>query len=405
MSIWLKRGLIACALAALVAAAIYVLQPEPIPVDVSTIGRGELQVTVAEDGVTRIRDVFVVSAPITGKLERLTLEVGDLVEAGERIALVRPVDPPIRDVRTMRELEAALKAAEAGVMLGRAEVERAEAALRYAELELRRQRELAQRGVASERVLQQAQLEADTRRAQVSQAKANLELRRRELESAQARVLEPAAGAALPAGDACCVEIIAPSSGAVLKLHTESEQVVQAGAELLEIGDRASLELIVDLLSSDAVRVKAGDTAWITNWGGSERLEARVRRIDPAGFTKVSALGIEEQRVNATIDIVAARSDWVRLGHDFRIFVEIVVWKSENALRVPLAALFRQGDSWAVFIAEGETAALREVTLGRRNDAHAEVLDGLQQGDTVILHPSDRIANGVDIVRRSEETL
>ncbi len=399
--IWTKRALGALAMIAVAAAAYFALQPNPVLVDTAQVERGLVEVTINEDAVTRIEDVFEVSAPITGKLERLGFEVGDLVEKGQKIAAVRPVDPPMRDARTRRELEAALKAARAGITLGEAEVARSEAAVRFSTLDLARQETLAKQRIISERVLQQAELELDTRNAQLRQAKANLEFRKREFESAQARVLEPSAALNNGAGSQCCVDVLAPASGALLKLFGESERVVQAGTNLVEIGDRSKIEIVADLLSEDAVKAKAGNLVWVENWGGPEKLRAKVKRIDPSGFMKVSTLGIEEQRVNTIIQITEPRKNWVRLGHDFRVYVRIVIWRSENALRVPVSALFRRGDDWAAFVMEGERAVERKVEIGRRSETYAEVMKGLQVGQNVVLHPSDRISDQTRIEVRN----
>ncbi len=250
-------------------------------------------------------------------------------------------------------------------------------------------------------MLQQAELDLDTRNAQLRQAKANLEFRKREFESAQARVLEPSAALTDRAALQCCVDVLAPARGALLKLFGESERVVQAGTKLVEIGDRSKIEIVADLLSEDAVKAKAGNLVWIENWGGPHKLRAKVKRIDPSGFMKVSALGIEEQRVNTIIQITEPRKNWVRLGHDFRVYVRIVIWRSETALRVPVSALFRQGDDWAVFVMEGERAVERKVEIGHRSETHAEVTSGLQEGLSVVLHPSDRISDQTRIEKRS----
>lgn len=399
--LWTKRLLALAAVGGVAVAAYFALQPRPVLVDVAPIDRGLIETTISEDGVTRIEDVFQISAPITGKLERLEFEVGDLVEKGQKLAAVRPVDPPMRDARTRRELAAAIKAARAGVTLGEAEVARAEAAVRFSTLDLARQQQLAKQRVISVRVLQQAELELDTKNAQLRQAKANLDFRKRELESAEARMLEPteimkSGGAA----NQCCVDIRAPVAGAVLKLFTESEQVVPAGTKLLEIGDRRKLEIVADLLSEDAVRVRAGDLVWIENWGGTKRLAAKVKRIDPSGFLKVSALGIEEQRVNTIIQITEPRKHWLRLGHDFRVYVRVVVWRGTDVLRVPLSALFRKGNAWLVFVAANGKASEQEIVVGHRSETHAEIKTGLEEGQTVILHPSDRVMHGTLVAER-----
>ena len=391
---WTKRLLAVAAVIAVTLAAYYAMKPKPVLVDVARIDRGLIEATINEDAVTRIEDVYEVYAPITGNLERLEFEVGDLVEKGQKLAAVRPVDPPMRDARTRRELEAALKAARAGVTLGEAEVAQAEASVKFSMLDLARQAQLAKERVVSEKVLQQAELELDTRNAKLRQAKANLEFRRRELESAEARMLEPSAMRSITKAEQCCVDILSPAAGAVLKLFTESEQVVQAGKKMLEIGDRNKLEIVADLLSEDAVQVSTGDPVWIENWGGPTRLEARVKRIDPSGFMKVSALGIEEQRVNTIIELTEPHDNWLRLGHDFRVYVRIVTWREENALRIPLSALFRSGDNWSVFTVLNGNAVEQKIKIDRRSETHARVIEGLEEGQPVILHPSDRVSNG-----------
>lgn len=198
------------------------------------------------------------------------------------------------------------------------------------------------------------------------------------------------------------VEVFAPENGRVLKIQTESEQVVRPGEALLEIGDPNDLEIVVDLLSTDAVKVKQGAQAHVEGWGGGTELAAKVRRIDPAGFTKISALGIEEQRVNTILDLVDLRENWQQLGHNFRVFVRVIVWKSDNVLQVPLSALFRSGDDWAVFKFEDGRAKLTPIKIGQRNSKHAEIIEGLDARDRVILHPSDRVADGVGVEERDQ---
>jgi HlyD family secretion protein len=247
--------------------------------------------------------------------------------------------------------------------------------------------------------MDQAVSAAETARAQVRQAEASLRLHRSELASARARLIQPgeedAAGSA-----ACCVLIRAPVDGVVLKVHAESAQVVAAGAPIAEIGDPGDMEVSVDLLSMDAVRVTSGAAARIEDWGGGEALEARVRRVEPSAFTKVSALGIEEQRVNVILDLLEPRTAWEALGHEFRVFVRIRIWRGEDVVRVPLAALFRRGDQWAVFKVMEGGAVTTSVSIDHRDTRFAEVTEGLSPGDVVILHPSDQIEDGAPVEAR-----
>jgi HlyD family secretion protein len=398
----IKRALLAAFALLLASAFIYALLPNPILVDVAVVNEGTLEVTVDEEGETRIREIYTVSAPIAGKVRRSPREVGDVVVKGETIvAVIQPGDPSFLDVRKRRELEAAVAADEAAVSHAKTHIIRAEAELKFARSELKRAQSLANRGTVSQRTLEKADMEVGVRVAALDEAKSDLELRHRELDSARARLIGPETQSGpVDDGDDCCVQVKAPEGGRVLKILSESEQVVGAGSPLLEIGDPQDLEIVVDLLSTDAVKVTNGAPAHIEGWGGDKDLKARVRRIDPAGFTKVSALGIEEQRVNTVLDLIDVKSNWQQLGHDFRVFVRITVWKSDTAVRVPLSALFRSGDAWAVFkVVDGE-ARLAKVQIGQRNTEHAEVLSGLETGDRVILHPSDRVVDGIAIEER-----
>ena len=400
----IKRGLLGAFALFIALLFIYALMPSPVLVDTEMIGRGPLEVTVDEEGETRIREVYTVSAPVGGKVLRAPREIGDRVEKNKTlVAVIQPVDPSFLDVRRRRELESAVAAAEAAVSHTRTQIVRAQAELRFAESEKVRAESLAQRGTVSKRTLEKAQMDVDVRGAELEQSRANLELRQRELESAKARLIGPQTRIDTEVnGENGFVEVFAPENGRVLKIQTESEQVVRPGEALLEIGDPNDLEIVVDLLSTDAVKVKQGAQAHVEGWGGGRELAAKVRRIDPAGFTKISALGIEEQRVNTVLDLVDPKENWQQLGHDFRVFVRVTVWKSDDVLRVPLSALFRSGDDWAVFKFEDDRAVLTPVKIGQRNSEHAEIIEGLDARDRVILHPSDRVADGVGVEERDQ---
>jgi HlyD family secretion protein len=397
-NVHVKRTLIALTGALIALGFAWALWPKPVPADVATISRGPLTVTVDEEGKTRIRQVYTVSSHITGKLQRLDLRVGDVVKKNETIvAVVEPSAPPLLDLRTTREQTAHVAAAKAFVVLAEAEVRAARADLRFAESELTRAEALQNTPAMSPRTLEKARIDVDMRKAALARAQANEEVRKRELESAEARLLPPdeAALGRVPAG--CCVRIIAPESGRVLKLLQESEKVVLAGTPLVDIGDPTDIEIVVELLSAEAVRVSEGAEASIEAWGGAAPLNGRVRRIEPSGFTKVSALGIEEQRVRVILDFVSGRDSPARLGHDYRIFARISIYAAADAVRVPVSALFRRGNAWAVFVVEGGRARLTEIEIGERNATFAEVRKGLQPGANVILYPSDRVGDGVRI--------
>lgn len=399
MRIWWRRSFWLLALLAAAAAFGWALWPRPVLVDVAAVGHGPLEVTVEDEGTTRIREVYVVSAPATGKMLRSQREVGDEVVADRTVvAVIEPTDPALLDVRTQRVNEAAVEAARAAVDLAEAQVRQARSQLAFAQGDLRRADELAARQAIAERTLEKARLDVATAEAAVASAIATLEVRRRELESARARLIQPGQAAATATG--CCVQVKAPVSGRVLKIVAESEQVVQAGAPLIEIGDPGKLEVVVDLLSRDAVRIAVGAPARIESWGGDTVLAARVRRIEPTGYTKVSALGIEEQRVKAVLDFTDPPEAWRKLGHAFRIVARITAWRGDDVLQVPLGALFRAGDSWAVFVVEGGRAKLRRVDLAERNLRGARVVSGLADGERIVLHPSDRIQDGVRVAPR-----
>lgn len=352
----IKRGLLGALVVVILAGLFYAMRPLPIAVDVAKIGPASLQVVIEEEGVTRIREVYRVSAPVGGKFRRAPREVGDQVIAGKTIvASIEPEDPPFLDIRKRRELEAGVAAAKAAITLARAEVRRAKAELGYAKSDLARSKLLAENNTVSAKTLDQAQMQFETHTAGVESVEATLELRKRELESAQARLIGPETPVK-PRDGVCCVQIKAPESGQVLKIFHESEQVVKAGATLLEIGDPKDLEITVDLLSTDAVKVKPGAMAIIKDWGGVGVLRALVEHIEPSGFKKVSALGIEEQRVKIVLKLIEPYEKWHKLGHDFRVFINIIIWSKKDVLTVPLSALFRQGSEWATFKIVDDTA-------------------------------------------------
>lgn len=380
-------------LAVLVAAA-WALWPRPVAVETAVLSRQNLRVVVEDEGKSRIRDVFTVSAPIPGQMMRVDLMAGDVVEADKTVvATLRPVTPTLLDARALRIAEAAVAAAQAGVDLSLAQLRQAEAQLSFMRSELQRAETLAERGTISPRSFEKAKLDVDTAQAAVESARAAQMVRQRELESAEAALSQ----GQRPRGDGqCCVEVRAPVSGRVLRVLTESEQVVNAGTPLVEIGDPDDLEIVADILSRDAVRIVPGASAEILGWGG-DPLPAHVLRIDPSAETKISALGIEEQRVNVVLGLDGPHQAWERLGHGFRVIVRIDLWQGQDILAVPIGSLFRHGDSWAVFVMETGRARLRSVTIGERNDEFAEVRDGLAAGETVILHPSDLVEDGVAV--------
>lgn len=376
-------------------------RPQAIPVDLLELEPGALVVTVDEEGETRVRDVFVLSAPVAGRMLRIEAEAGDNVKANESVlAEIEPVDPTFLDFRSEAQAQAAVRSAESATALAQAEVDQALAELDFARAELRRARELIVDNTISRRELDDAERQQKTTKATYATKLAALQVKKFELERARAELLSPTQGRP-PPGECECVPIRSPVDGVILRVLQESEGVVPAGEPLLEIGNSADLEIVVDLLSADAVRVAAGQRVIIHGWGGEVPLEGRVRRVEPFGFTKISALGIEEQRVNVIVDLVSEPAQWERLGHGYQVDLRIVLWEGEQLVKVPLTALFRDSGRWTVFVdADGE-AARRYVEVGRRNGLEAQIVAGLEVGERIVMHPNDQVIEGVRIRPRS----
>ncbi len=362
-------------------AAFVLLRPTAVPVDTARVARGSLQVTVDEEGETRVRDRYVVAAPVAGRVSRISSREGDAVGPGTVLARIypAPLDPRSRDQATAR-----LEAAEDAERAAEAAAAQARAAHDQAHRGWDRARQLAAQNLIAPEERERAELE-ETSRA-------------RELESAEFRAQAAAhdvelARAAL-ATDREPIVLRSPVRGRVLRVPEASERVVVAGAPLVEVGDPAKLEVVADLLSSDAVTVSPGALVLIEGWGGAAALPGQLRTVEPSGFTKVSALGVEEQRVNVVADFVDPPGS---LGDRYRVEIRIVVWRGDSVLTAPTSALFRRGDGWSVFVVDRGRARQRDVVVGHRTPFDAEILRGLAQGEVVIRHPSDRIAEGVRV--------
>jgi HlyD family secretion protein len=405
---WKRRAIWGLLLALIAVGLVWFAWPNPIPVDLATVSKGPMEVTVDDEGKTRVRHIYTVSAPIAGKVLRIShpfgekgssVHVGDQVKAAETVvAVMQPTAPSFLDVRSREELQAMLTAADAAVVLSEAEVRRIEAALEFSRSELRRSEALARTNSIPERTLEKARLDVATNEAVLASAKAQHDVRRSERAVVAARLINPSRDTPAVTSPDCCVQLRAPVTGVVLKITQDSEAVVLPGTPLIDIGNPLDLEVVADLLSTDAVQIKVGAPVRIDGWGGRP-IEGRVVRVDPAGFLKVSALGIEEQRVRTTIDFSGPAEEWSRLGHDYRVIVHVTVWAGD-VLNVPVAALFRQGEQWAVYSVNNGRAQVTEVTIGHRNNRIAELVSGLSAGDRVVLHPSDRISSGVAVTQR-----
>ena len=412
-SVTLRRAALSLAALAVVGTVVYAMLPKPVGVDLAAVERGPLQVTVDEDGQTRIKERYVVSSPLSGRLLRIGLNVGDAVVAGETIlARIQPEDPALLDPRETAKAEARVKAAVARLSQAATQLDRAKATLDFAESEVARVRRLVEKNAATSSQIEAQELQFRSATEDYKAAKFGEEIARFELELEQAALLrtqspgEPSeddgqadAGnrPSAPTGEFL---IRAPISGRVLRLAQESATTTSPGMELVELGDPLDLEVIVDVLSSDAVRIVPGAQALLDQWGGEEPLSAVVRLIEPSGFTKISALGVEEQRVNVVLDFENPPEDRPTLGDGFRVEARIVVWEESDVVKIPTSSLFRNEGEWAVFVADGGRVQLRKVRIGRQNDLEAEVVGELTEGERIVTHPSDKVADGVKIFSR-----
>lgn len=384
-------------LAVLLAAALtYAFWPRAIPADLAQVTRGPLSVSIDEEGETRVKDMFVVSAPVSGELERVTLEPGDHVIENETIiATIKPTVPPVLDQRTQAQLRAAVGSARAAISVAESDLERLTANYRLAKTERDRGQLLFEGNVISKAAFDRLNAETETLDAAVHAAEAAVRMRRSELQMARSALM-PSVSSSGKNGDVQLVSIV---DGLVLKVIRESAGPIIQGAPLVEIGDPLDTEIVVDLLSEDAVAVSPGDQVIVSGWGG-DPLQGKVRIVEPYAFTKISALGIEEQRVNVVIDLVDLAPAANRLGHGYRVDIAIVVWRDDDVLSVPMTALFKQGSEWSAYVLKEGRASLQTLELGRMNGRRAQILSGLTEGDTVIEHPSNRIEQGVSVKDR-----
>jgi HlyD family secretion protein len=401
---WVKRGLGILFVLGVVAMLVTAWMPKPVPVDGIAAESGPLLVTVDESGRTRVKDRYVVSAPLSGNVARIDLDPGDTIEEGAEIARVLSLEPPLMDARSRAQAEARVAAARAAVRQARATQGRIEASASFAAREAERQRGLARRGSVAELAAERAELESRTAREELSSAAFAVRVADYELRVAEAALRRQGGGGGRPSaapvdGDEQ-VLVNAPVAGKVLRVIQESEGVVQAGTPLVELGDASALEIVVDVLTSDAVHIEPGARVVIERWGGEQPLHGHVRIVEPSAFTRMSALGVEEQRVNVIIDLDEDYEVWQSLGDGYRVEAKIIIWEAENVLRVPASAVFRQGEGWALYAIRDGAASLTAVEVGHKNGLEVEILSGIDEGTEIILHPSDQISDGVEVERR-----
>jgi HlyD family secretion protein len=387
-----RWGVVIVVLAAL---AFWAFRPAPVPADFATVARGPLEVAVEDEGRTRVRDRFVVSAPVPGRMLRIELEPGDPVVAGKTVlAQFQPTAPVLLDVRTRAELEARVRAAESTIGGARADRERVEAELAFARSELKRAQQLLEDRVIAKRELEATERQVQTLERSLQSAMFAVRTAEHQLQLARASLTQSRGGRTDP------IPLYSPVDGVILRILHESEGPVPTAQPLLEVGDVRDLEIVADLLSSAAVSVRPGQQVHIEQWGGERPLAGRVRRVEPSGFTKISALGVEEQRVNVIVDFDEPRENWASIGDGYRVEVRIVVWGNPDVLKVPTSSLFRHEEKWAVYKVQDERAVRQPVEIGQRNGLEAEVLDGLRGDEQIIVYPSDSVVDGVKVEAR-----
>ena len=422
---WIKRLLWLSVAGGIVAALAYGFMPKPVPVDIAHVVKGPLSVTVNEDGKTRLRDRYLISSPLAGHLRRIKLRAGDAVFSATgselmadnsgttrslgsmpvtELAVIDPVDPVLLDSRQIAQAELRVKSSEMAIKSAGAARQKATVNWEWARTDVERRKGLTGKGAGSKQELEDAEMLVRSRTEELNAAKFAEEIARFEFDLTRAALLR---SRPLAPDDAekWQLRIQSPINGVVLKVLQESESVVQVGTPLLEIGDPRDLEIDVEVLSTDAVKIQAGQTMWLKHWGGERPLSAQVRLVEPQGFLKLSALGVEEQRVHIIAQFNEPFESRKTLGDGYRVESEIVVWQKDDVIKVSTGALFREPDTtdpadWSVFVIEADHARKRRIKIGRRNGLEAEVIDGLREADTVIVHPSDRIVDQIAVKPR-----
>jgi HlyD family secretion protein len=405
-----KKQILTIALlsAAAVAALIWAFTPKPVMVETAEVTQGRFEQTIDEDGKTRVRERYTVTAPLAGRVERIRLKVGDAVARGDIVAMMHPAAPPLIDARAERELEERVGAAQAALARANTQVEHARAELAQLRADAGRTQKLAAQGFVAPTQLERDHLKATLAAREAEAAEFERHAAAHQLELARAALTRSRQGwKPDSSGRGERFDIRAPAAGRVLRVVQESESVVALGAPLVDIGDPSDLEIVVDVLSNDALHITPGQRVLLERPGRSAlaaALEGRVRRVEPSAFTKVSALGVEEQRVNVLIDFTSPREQWQALGDAYRVDAKIVVHDAVSAVKVPVAALFRDGQDWAVFVADGNVARKRVIDTTRRNTREALVDKGLTAGERVIVYPGDAVRDGRKISAREHRS-
>ena len=364
----------------------------------ATIEQGTFEVTINEEGVTRVKDRYVVSAPVAGYVRRIHHDIGDRVEKQHILTHLEPLRSNVLDPRNRAEAEARVAAANSALLVAQEQAEAAQVDAEFADREFARKQKLKSKGFISDEELQAAQTEKRRADAVLRSAKFSVDVAKYDLQAANT-LLQYSAAQKTEGVLREQVPIESPVDGSILAIHRQSEGVVNAGEPLLELGDPGALEVAVDVLSFDAVNIEAGMTVLLNRWGG-DPIQGIVRVVEPVGFTKISALGVEEQRVWVIIDLVSPREDWQRLGDGYRMEATFLVWQGDNVIKAPNAALFRLNNSWQVFVVNDGIISMQSVTVGRRNGLYAQILDGLNAGDSVVTHPDSELESGIAVTIR-----
>ena len=366
-----------------VAILLFVMRPSPLQVDAESIRKGELTVTLDGEGMTRVRDSFTVASPVNGRVERITLEEGDFVQKNSVVARVTP--PPL-NTREFEEAEARSRSAEAVLEAARASERQVQVDLDQAARKYNRYKNLYGKGAVAAETFEEVKTAWQVLQKQHQASLLNVESARYDFEAALSVIGQ--------SGSGNTVNVFAPDSGRVLRVFEKSERVVSAGTPLVEMGNPEDIELVIDVLSSDAVKVEPDMRVQVEEWGGGTVLSGVVRTVEPAAFTKISALGIEEKRVNIIVDLEEPES---RLGDNYRIQAKIILWQGEGVLQVPVSSIFRGDQGWNVFVIRNGKAVRQPITIGKRGTYYAEVLDGLEEGDVVVIHPTNDLEDDMRV--------
>ncbi|MCB2264017.1 MAG: HlyD family efflux transporter periplasmic adaptor subunit [Candidatus Thiosymbion ectosymbiont of Robbea hypermnestra] len=371
--------------------------PPVVDVEIAKVGMGPLQVMATSEGKTRVKDLYEIAAPIQGRLLRVSFKAGDIIKQEQTLAVLEPIAPEFLTARSLAEAKAKAQAAQAACDLAKEDIKRCEAEVEYADAELRRIKVLKETGANTQHALDEAKKNLRTKKAELAVAKMKFREEQHNLEVARAGLIHP--NSSVESSTVSTIQIKSPINGRILEVERESETIVSPGQVIMRVGDPRTIEVELEMLSDDAARVNIGAEVRIEAWGGPI-LKGRVYRIEPLGYTKVSSLGIEEQRVRVLVDFEGSDKSWEKLGHGYGLDAHVVVWENPSVLLVPMGALFRKRNKWTTYVVKEGRAYLTPVEIGHTTTYHAEVISDLSKGDKVILYPNDQIVDGARVRSR-----